>query len=1139
MILSIPIANSNDSSYITVTRGDWERSKNRVYPSVTASPSGGCFLVNDGFQTVMCTLEPEDTYRVHGTFFFRQNRHDSPVLSFIDTNQTVSDFDSLQHSKPTSVSVRNIHISGLGEIVHVSFLSPDKFVLVASGGCIGFVITTPQSCISTGYSARFSNLCDIMCGCGVPDSPFLVVLTLQGICGVVDVNNSVLLSLTRQNIILELGPPTSCAAFLENGKEEIHILATFPSTQVVQTFSVSKQALSTDLEDKGNFAEVFFKPHPLSSYAYSYVNKFGTSFLVTSVWRDIVQFSVWNGEKLRNKILLKNEMSVPYVSGLWVGNVFVIARADGMVLPFSVRFDEGKFEELEVIPQKHIALTSSCCTFIHGNSDYFLLLSLINLESLWNGTPGGICVTDSNNQNHLLKLCEERQNKTDTLLIDITFFCENIAVISVKRSGDCLAFVPSGNELKTLFLAHENEAESVTSCLLYKRQENIFVTGHVHGGIHVWVSGKKKSVIDMVHTGVVDKIIYLTEGNEQLECDFISVCTERGTVALHHFETFQCTRILQAPCTPLTSLIWDQQAECAFMVSGNIGNLWHIPTCRLERVFYASSLISKTSGYRDLLACSSNIDPITVDRIYACGDIHFSLTLNIFSLVDILIQHTASNTSPACRLALSVLFCNSPSMNSEFPELLNLSKPGLGGGFFEIGTLCAGQSAKYLLAIILLIEALKKSPELTCSIDSKEMKALCESMVNSGHVEQAPEPEDVIIQALPLLLRLPEVSRKAIRALIRVAGEQLTSTQVLDLLEKLHHIASDESSVSRLFNISKKMSDMDMCCYKMFIQVVVLSELKYDNNDNSVNCTIEKLRTIASEFTEFLVNREERSSLILLLYILREYYHYLAVNILNNTKEIVDAIGTLAFEKEGEVCNAAVKTLVSIATVEGKGFFDNRMNQWYNEKRSWRPRIITFFGNFIESVPVQSYSFFSIMMRFFLRALDPHNPNKEERNSCVMPVTHVIRLAVVYLPNVSFQQHLQYLAVGNKDGVVQVVNMKTTGIVASFHSHKEGILCVSYSSNTSSHDIAVLGENMETVKIWRANRTGSVLSAIFAGPMVEFRLRFTVDIPKFDRDSSKDSEHLSLITKCRLRWLSPHCVELSSPWHDRIQLSVQ
>ncbi|KAH9601270.1 hypothetical protein LSM04_006454 [Trypanosoma melophagium] len=1139
MILSVPIANSNDPSNVRVTRGSWERSKSKVFPSVTASPSGECFLVNDGFQTVMCTLEPENTYRIHGTFFFRQNRHNYPVLSFIDTNRTVSDFDSLQPLKPTSVSVRNVHISGRGEIVHVSFLSLDRLVLVASSGCIGFVTTGPQYCLSRGYSARFRNLCDIICGCGVPDSPFLVVLTLQEMCGVVDVSNNVLLSLTRQNIILELGPPTSCEAFLESGGEEIRILATFPSTQAVKVFSVSKQTSNGEFEDERNFGGKGLKPHGSNSYAYSYVNKFGGSFLVTSVWRDLVQFSVWSGENLQNKVIFKNEMSVPYVSGSWIGNVFVIARADGMALPFSVRFDEGKFEKLEVVPQKHIVLTSCCCTLIHGSSDYFLLLSLINLESIWNGTPGGICVTDSKNQNHLLKLCEKQENKPDTLFIDITLFCEKIAVISVKRSGYCLAFVPSENELKTLFLAHESEAESVTCCLLYKRQENIFVTGHVHGGVHVWVSGKKKSIIDMVHTGVVDKIISLPEGNEQLECDFVSVCTERGTVALHHFETFQCTRILQAPCTPLTSLIWDQQSECAFMVSGNIGNLWHIPTCRLERVFYTSSLTSKTSGYRDLLTCGSEVDPITVDRIYTCGDIHFSLALNIFSLVDVLTRDTAITASPACRLALSILFSDYPCTNSEIPELFNLSEPGLSGVFFGIGTVCAGQSANYLIATFLLREALKKSPELAGSIGAMEMKTICESMVNSGHVEEAPEPEDVIIQALPLLLRLPDVSKKSIRALIKLSGEQLTSTQIYDLLDKLNQLASHEPSDCRFFNLSNKMSDMEMWCYKLFIQVVVLSKLQYDNDDHSINSAIQKLRTNGSQFTELLANSEERSSLLLLLYILREYYHYLAVNILSNTKEIVDAIGTLAFEKEGEICNEALKTLVGIATIEGKFFLESRVNQWYNEKRLWRPRIIAFFGNLIESVPVQSYSFFSIMMGFLLRALDPHNPNKEERNSCVTPVTHVVRLAVVCLPNVSFQQHLQYLAFGNKEGVVQVVNMKTTGIVASFHSHQEGILCVSYSSNTSSHDIAVLGEKMETVKIWRANRSASVFSAIFAGPMVEFRLRFTVEIPTFNKDSSKESEHLSLITKCRLRWLSPHCVELSSPWHDRIQLAVQ
>ncbi|KEG13571.1 hypothetical protein DQ04_00921050 [Trypanosoma grayi] len=460
---------------------------------------------------------------------------------------------------------------------------------------------------------------------------------------------------------------------------------------------------------------------------------------------------------------------------------------------------------------------------------------------------------------------------------------------------------------------------------------------------------------------------------------------------------------------------------------------------------------------------------------------------------------------------------------------------------FKIQVVSSGQSETYLLATVILMKTLKASAGPDSSIGMPEIKALIDSLVSSGHLEKPPRPENLIIEALPLLLQLTEPAKGAVRIAVSAAAQQLTSPQLHDLLSHLLFITAEESSVRRWFGIPNALGDFSMWCYELFVQAALLSEIPFgkDDRDAVMKSALHKFGEGASRLHEALATIKEESCIQILLGTVGEYYPFLASNVLADPRPLVDAVATLAFESDGGTRTLALKTLVSIAVTEEKRFIDNRVEKWYKEKRLWRPHLIAFFGNLIVSSPVNSYASFPTMTTFLLRALDPHNPNRDEHDSCVVPVTQVIRVAVNCLPNVSFQQHLQYLAVGNTDGIVQVINLKTTGIVASFVSHPEAILCVSYSSNTSSHDIAVLSEKMETVKIWRASRTANVLSAIFAGHMTEFRLRFTVDIPSFDRNLSISCERFLLINKCRLRWLSPHCVELSSPWHDRIQLAVQ
>ncbi|EKF28935.1 hypothetical protein MOQ_007296 [Trypanosoma cruzi marinkellei] len=1137
MKLSLPLANYEIASYVTVTREGWNFPKRRAFSSVVVSPSVEWFVANDELQAVICSFEAEDKYRLHGTLLFRQYGFDSSMLCFLGVNGTVSDFNSSRPSLPCPILMKNLHVTYGSEMVHVSFSSFDEVVLVSSNCCIGCIQLEKQRSAFMGHFISYRKLSGVVC-CGiVPDSALVVILTREGLCGVVNFRDSALLSISRQGIFSELGLPSSCTAIWGVKADTLRVVVTFPLSRKVHVFVTSTLPEENENEHEKTSMNIHLESPLWNLRAHSYVRNYGASFAMASVWQNLVQFSVWQGTALSDTVFLENEMSVPYVSGCWVDEVFVVTRADGIALPFSICLNgEGK-DGINIISHKHVDLTSCCSAILSGQSNYFLFLTLTCMESLCNGIPEAIFVTDSNSQRRFLQMCENKMEKPGVFLIDIAPFEEGIAVINVKCSGECMAFVTSASQVKSLFLAYEEKTDQVTCCLLYKRKDIIFVMGYQHGGINVWLSGVPKCVIPMVHTGAVDRIILLPEEKGHLEADFISVCTERGTVVVHHSETFECTRIFQSPCAPLTSLIWDPQTDYAYAISGSAGNLWHIPTCRLERVIYDFSAISEGPGRRDLLT-SPEVGLVTIDRIVICGRTHFSLIVNFLPLIDTLTQRDACGAPLACRLALSILFSGPKCLDPKLHDLLGLPERGFNGGGFSVCTVSAEQSAKYLLAVVLLARALKPSAGLKYLISTLEVKALSDTLVSSGLIEQSPIPERLIIQALPLLLQVSDPAKKAIRLCIKSATEEMTSQELQKLFKNLIIMSSEELSLRQWFSVSTKLSEIDVWCYGFFVRMAFLGDVPRGDGI-FLKCVLEIFRSDVSRLTEVLNMQENKKCVLLLLHTLREYCEELSKTVLSDSTPVVDAVATLAFGGEKSNGALAIKTLMSIASVEGSNFIENRLKGWYEQKRSWRPRIIAFFGALIESAPLQSYHSLPTIVEFLLRALDPHNPNKDERRSCLLPVTQVVRRAVDHLPNVSFQQHLQYLAVGNNDGIVRVINMKTTGIVASFVSHPEKILCVAYSSNHSGHDIAVLSEKMKTIKIWHASRPVGLMGIIFAGQMPEFRLKFAVDIPEINSAVSRERPDLfSMITKCRLRWLSPHCVELSSPWHDRIQLTV-
>ncbi|CUG87519.1 Hypothetical protein, putative [Bodo saltans] len=170
--------------------------------------------------------------------------------------------------------------------------------------------------------------------------------------------------------------------------------------------------------------------------------------------------------------------------------------------------------------------------------------------------------------------------------------------------------------------------------------------------------------------------------------------------------------------------------------------------------------------------------------------------------------------------------------------------------------------------------------------------------------------------------------------------------------------------------------------------------------------------------------------------------------------------------------------------------------------------------------------------------------HRATREQWVMAVSNLLRASVNVLPNIAFHQALQYLIAGHDDGQVFVYDVKSTRVVSCFQSHTAPIACVAFHAG-STQDIAVMSAALDVVRFWRMGRSHSIMGLLSIGGS-NCHVCGAVDVPvtramrrALDALPNKCMTPEMIAASCRLSWLSPSCVELHTPWHDRIQLIVQ
>ena len=238
--------------------------------------------------------------------------------------------------------------------------------------------------------------------------------------------------------------------------------------------------------------------------------------------------------------------------------------------------------------------------------------------------------------------------------------------------------------------------------------------------------------------------------------------------------------------------------------------------------------------------------------------------------------------------------------------------------------------------------------------------------------------------------------------------------------------------------------------------------------------------------------------------------------------------------------------LTMLRSPEGYDCLWTTIDKWYKSKSLLRGPILRVLLNLVQLHPEAMISSDSIAqtLSFVWRALDPHNPNKSERDQVLPIATQFFRVAVGSCPTLCFHQKSQRVVLGKPDGQVTLYDAKSTDEITSFVAfpsppasrqpctlQSHSVIAVAYL--TSNHDIAVLPANLSCVKIFSAASSGSFF-AFVASSHHHYKLKTTISL---------DTPGSSIVTpevavKCSVTWLSPVCVEVISPYHDRLQLEV-
>lgn len=897
---------------------------------------------------------------------------------------------------------------------------------------------------------------------------------------------------------------------------------------------------------------------------------------VAVLYPDCVVFGTAVRGAVDLKAVLRSELSLPFLSGSWkaaevMNCCFLVFRSDAVCLEYEISFDTvPALRILEVALASQIPIPLGAATCMSALEDRILVVR--DPEALLRNVDDDVVMLQEPSGTSFRSLestaCPSGSTSTvpppSVQLLHVPSSDHGHSFLTVLESGECW-IASTATRGKRRIAVEEDRRLDVTSCLVFEQNgETVCVMGFRDGDLKVFVGERFSCLVRMAHCGPVDVLLAVPgggscdsdAGGDNATATFVSVSTQLGTICFHSGRKAEITKTLTSPSRPLTSCYINRRSEYLLAFSNATGNLWHLPTCRLERAFTSSGIDFPMNGDMSDLLTTQWSPSLSIRPFPFLGHVHYSVNLNIGKMIAYLNATRTVSRDVLCALPLLLQCCN----------LADVKESSDSGGH-------AADLTDYAVVNALEDLSLSVSPgrqvfscvgaiALTCAIAEVAQERLVASQAAAlsfrlhehlvGEIKETAEvniPHALAVyhtvffssvQTVCTSLRegfARMIARLSDELVKRVAAKVITSEMPRET-ESTQAATDPLDGVAGACPCNGKNSNS----FRFLAAIVAVRKaVKGFTNTEIMESLRNAARAKCLRFVRWFHDNGANSHLTAFdsasLLGLAEGYALFAD--MPEMRELVDCLAWLAFSGACEDARTTcLNALVQITAADPANVVCHVLDACSLSHPSWRPGMIRFLEHFVKAFPCQAASSFTTILDFALRAVSAcATPNTlaDKRALCVDATMQLVRVAVAHLPNVSLQQNLLQVAVGGPDGKVKVYNLKTAEVITIFQAHAHPILCLSYSSNTVSCDIATVSVMTEHVNIFRAHRQTSSMVSFFSGAPNRFVLETKVDLPT-TRASLDDK--VAFARYCRVKWLSPQCLQFSSPWHERVQLAL-
>ncbi|KAG5506534.1 hypothetical protein JKF63_06037 [Porcisia hertigi] len=1075
-----------------------------------------------------------------GTYLFRCSGN-TQVLSVI-VDEDVKNFTESYRAHTAVAGGEDIlRFSADGEVNFVAFIG-DALLIGSSAGFLGTLFVSSDRRCVRGKSTRVQERCGVhwclrydskQCVCISSDTVTVVSIVPESrdaICYRRDSVHDAVASVGASQTM------SGCFFLAHKNLRALTVLHGSPDeTLQSETFPLFSEEWGRCVDARQGIPNV---------YAYGCSD----ACLLAVVYPDAVSFTAWNGHALVSTAVVTNELTIPFMLALWKstaeGARLLVMRSDSRCLMYDVVMSK-RFSGIEEIVAAHQVTLPSYMACLMGGGDTGVLLCWPSGTLLASHTALLQCSADEEKFEaiEVHGIVNYSPNSDSVLLLEVIPMRGSHGVVCLYSTGECRLSLY--NNTGTILLALEEHPYDATSCLAFEDSSGGYycVLGFSDGDIRLFLGAEMRANIRATHCGAVDRLLKLPKMNEADETSFLSISTVMGTVCFHTEENASVSRTMCSPSKPLTAYFLDPELEFALLFSGTVANLWHIPTGLLERVLRSPQeqldprLVNLLEPYWASPTCTA--------RFRFLGQAHYAICTNVDSLVSGLISTQESShrltSEYSCALGLLLHF-----LGETCPASITRGDD-LWEALDDLGLVAAGVQTQECVwsAILLLCGLLSHTSDGICGA---EIYCLIESLSDKLACSVAPDLHrqvDVMQLFLSRFYTLQRSTPAAFRHALRLLVTKMPASRLADVVNLLQsRELAAQSRQAREGEIPGAPSHA--YSENLLASLLIVSSLASQRGDFSLQsdtglCSFLHNRIVEVQHGVTVAIEDDDNLLRWSAALLGSVESYPIVCVLdekNLFSGLMKALVKKAFgARGGEAHQVTLEALQRLIAQDPQDFLCNYIVEDFHLNVAYRPYIIVFLAHFVKSFPYEAYSVFSTIADIFVSGLtNLGSGNKSAASIYHVAVKQLLRVANTYLPNVSLQQSLRHLAVGGGDGKVMVYSVEGASIVTAFKAHSAPVLGVAYSSNITTLDIATVSEALDKIKVWRSPGQPSDIATFFRGSgATNFKLVTSMDLPLIDLRG----EGMSLLIKLfQLHWLSPQCVEFSSPWHGRVLVSL-